>query len=295
MVLPLHLKLKSLNSRRIITALLFSFACLMAPLHGLYAFSDQSSTERFLKENKYFFNFANISVTNFGTEEDIKMLKKTGQYDFWAQIAYLQSNYKRAYRQTRKSQKLQVKLYGRLIDKYLIDTKVILDRIAPMIIRSKDARARLYLSLGYRDITESKSQQVIALHSAKKLFSYKIKRFIESINLCRRGKRYAILAILEARTPREKKKGIENLAFEEIGAKILELQRAQDKEVLPEYNFLLHHTDNFGKSFKRVTIADTMLSEYKVQGLDANFQNDEKVDFTKKDNPKPVDKPGIQK
>jgi hypothetical protein len=269
----------------VFTAILFFYPWAVFP------FGDQTSTERILTENKFFIQYANISVTNFGTEKDIALFKKSGEHNFWAKIAALQSKYKRAYKEIRDSQKILADLFRNLIDRYLIDTKVMLDRIAPMIIRSKDSRARLYLSLGYRDITESKSQQVVGVHTTKRLYSYKIKRFIEALNLCRRGKRYAILAILEARTPREKKKSIENLTFEEIGSTLLSFQEKGDPEVLPEYKFLLHHTDNYGNSIKKITIGESINYEYKSKGINANFTEEEKVDLGEKKEETPKNEP----
>ncbi len=248
-------------------------------IYALMSFADQISSDRFLQENKYFINYINIAITNFGTKKEIELFNKAAMHDFWAQVAYLQSNYKRTYTEIRKSQETQVDLYARTIDIYLSNAKKLLDRIAPTIIRSKDSKARLYLSLGYRDLTESKSQQVIAHHSSKRLYSYKIKRYIEAIKLSRRSKRYAILAIIQARTPRDKKLAIENLTYEEIGAKIKELQQGGDKELRPEYNIILHHVDNNQKTTASKTVKDKASESFLVQGSKENLSKKERIDI----------------
>ncbi len=244
------------------------------------AVGDQVSSERFLAENKYFIQFVNIAVTNFGEDAQVKLFKESGNHDFWAQVSYLQSKYKRTYREIRKSQEIMVNLFSQIMDIYLLDTKKILDRIAPTIIRSKDSQAKHYLTLGYRDLTEAKSQQIVALHSPKVLFSYKIKKYMEGIKLCRRAKRYSILAILHAKTPADQKIGIDKLSYEEIGSKLIKLQESKDQEVLPEFKMILHHVDNKGLTLKKETVGDILTKEFQVRGLDANFSSEEKINLT---------------
>lgn len=257
--------------------LLFTLA--FWPGLALLARGDQMSSERYLNENRFFINFINVCITNFGSQEEIQIFKKASKHNFWAKVSFLKSEYKWTYKEVRKSQNILVDLYKRTVDIYLQDTKKILDRIAPTIIRSQDSKAKLYLSLGYRDLTGAKSQQVIGLHSSKHLYSYKIKRYQESIKLSRRGKRYAILAILHSRTPRSKTQEVNKLSYEEIGAKLRQMQKQKDKLVLPKYNLILHHVDNNQKTIKDKTIKDTIEKQFKVKGFNPNLTAEEKVDI----------------
>lgn len=257
--------------------------------HKIYGVGDQLSSERFLTENKFFIQFSDIAVTNFGNKELTKMFTTASNHDFWAQVAFLQSKYKTTYREVRKSQKILVTLFARLNDIYLLDTKKILDRIAPMIIRSKDTKARHYLSLGYRDLTESKSQQTISVHSPRYLYSYKIKRYMEAIKLCRRAKRYAIYAVIQAKTPPELKAGIEKLSYEEIGAQLKNLQDEGVPEMNKEHQMILHHVDNKKRTIKKETIGQKLRREFQVNGTQTTLSDSEKVDL-KKDNTKQPNK-----
>ncbi|OHD63849.1 MAG: hypothetical protein A2176_12075 [Spirochaetes bacterium RBG_13_51_14] len=172
----------------------------------LFSYSDQTTTERILKENKRFVEFINICVTNFaGDRKDD--FKKIYEKHFNADVAYLQSDYKRAYKRVYSSQGDMEKLYRDMVKNYYLeDSKTILDRLAPGIIRSRNARARLYLTLGYRDRTVSWVHYTVGDASSPKLFSYKLYKFVDAIKMARRAKRYAFLALFESQTMETKKK-----------------------------------------------------------------------------------------
>lgn len=173
---------------------------------GAYSFSDQTTTERILKENKSFVEFINICVTNFA-EEKKDDLKKAYEKHFNADVAFLQSDYRRAYKRVYASQGDMENLYRDLVkNHYLEDSKSILDQLAPGIIRTKNNRARLYLTLGYRDRTVSWVHYTVADASNPKLFSYKMYKYVDAIKMARRAKRYAFLALFESQSMEIKKK-----------------------------------------------------------------------------------------
>ncbi len=184
-----------------------------------FPFSDQTTTERILGENREFIEFMNICVTNFGKgriENMNEKFTKVYQYHFNGQVGYLQSDYKNAFHHVRESQRNHVDLCGEVISKiYLEDSKVILDKLAPEIIKSKNARARLYLTLGYRDRAVGRNFQTISDASNPKLYSYKIFRYIEGIKMARRAKRYGFLALYESRDTKTKRDIFNNLLEEE--------------------------------------------------------------------------------
>ncbi len=186
-------------------SLLLAAALVLLP-SAVFSSHDQTSTERILKENKEFVEFINVSVTNFagGKKEDFK---KIYEKHFNADIAYLQSDYKRAFERVYTSQGEMEGLYRNMVKEYYLeDSKSILDRLAPGIIRSKSARARLYLTLGYRDRTVSWVHYTIGDASNPKLYSYKLYKYVDSIKMARRAKRFAFLALFESQSVETKKK-----------------------------------------------------------------------------------------
>ncbi len=181
-------------------------AALMFIASSVFPFSDQTTTERILKENKRFVEFVNVGVSNFADDKK-EDLKKAYEKHFNADVAYLQSDYRRAYKRVYSSQGDMEKLYRELVKNYYLeDSKQILDRLAPGIIRSKNPRARLYLTLGYRDRTVSWVHYTVADSSNPKLYSYKLYKYVDAIKMARRAKRYAFLALFESQNMEMKKK-----------------------------------------------------------------------------------------
>jgi len=173
---------------------------------GAFAFTDQATSERILRENKHFIEFINISITNF-SEDKKGEFRDVYEKHFNADVAYLQSDYKRAFKRLYSSQGEMSKIFESILkDKYLEDSKNILDKIAPEIIRSKNSRARLYLTLGYRDRTVSWTHYTIGEASNPKLYSYKLYKYEEGIKMARRAKRYGFLALFESQKPEVKRK-----------------------------------------------------------------------------------------
>jgi len=164
----------------------------------VYSFTDQTTTERILRENRYFVSFINTAVTNFADDKK-EELKTAYEKHFNGEVAYLQSDYRRAFKRVYASQGDMVKLYEDVLrDHYLEAAKQILDALAPGIIMSKNARARLYLTLGYRDRTVSWTHYTVGEASNPKLHSYKLYKYEEAIKMARRAKRYGFLALFES-------------------------------------------------------------------------------------------------
>jgi len=167
----------------------------------LFAWSDQATSERILKENKNFVEFIDLCLSNFARDKSDEFFK-IYQKHFNADVAFLQSDYKRTYHRIYSSQGDMVKIYEKiLLNYYLEDSKKLLDSLAPNIIRSKNSKARLYLTLGYRDRTVSWNYYTIGEASNPKLRSYILYKYEEAIKMARRAKRYAFLALFESEKP----------------------------------------------------------------------------------------------
>jgi len=160
-----------------------------------FAAVDQTFVERILKENREFVDFIDVCVTNF-TPDKKNDLFTIYQKHFNAEVAFLQGDYKRAFDNVYDSQKDMVALYEfMLTEYYLEDSKNILDGFAPDIIRTKNTAAKQYLTLGYRDRTLARTFYISGEASHPKLYSYKIYKYLEAINMARRGKRYAFISL----------------------------------------------------------------------------------------------------
>ncbi len=229
---------------------------------------DQSTTERIIKENRYFLAFINVSVSNFGEKTHIEILKKANQHHFNAHMWYLQSNYVRSYQEIKRSQSLLRDLYLTILDDYYReDARILLDISAPIIIQSKDKKAEHFLKLGYRDLEESKVFREMGYNYNRFLFSNKIRFYIDAIKNARRAKRFAFLAIIESKIPVEEKDEYKRqtlddhlfknedsdsiTTYEDVKNKLTNL--INRKLITNNYNFFLHHDDNFAKVSKEKT------------------------------------------
>ncbi len=184
--------------------------CVAVPV---FSYSDQLTTERILRENKLFLDFMNVCISNYA-EDTRDEFRDIYQIHFNADIAYLQSDYWRAYKNVYRSQKKQADLYVKIAENhYLENAKNILDRLAPDIIKSKNSSARLYLTLAYRDRTVAKNYIAVGKASHPRLHSYRIYKYLDAVKMSRRAKRYGFLALFESQTI-EKKKQIYNHLFE---------------------------------------------------------------------------------
>lgn len=179
-------------------------------------FADQTSVERMIGENKGFLDFINVAVTNFGDAEK-ESLFDAYQTHFNADVSFLQSDYRRAFRDVYASEKKLSPIYYDVLSKYYLeDTKDLLDKIAPQVIKSKNAAARFYLTLGYRDRAIGRNSQIAGDAVVNRFYSEKIFKYAEGIKVCRRGMRFALLALFESRDIETKKS---------IFSKVLETER----------------------------------------------------------------------
>ena len=188
--------------------IILSFLFIVLFSVSAFPFSDQTTSERILKEDKGFIEFINYSLTNY-QDRDPKMkdtFKTIYQDHFNAQVLHLQSDYKNAFRYVRLSQRTQKDLFHKVIGYYLEDAKDILDKLAPAVIKSKNPRARLYLTLGYRDRSVSSNLKTVGDNSNPKLYSYILHEYVEAIKFARRAKRYGMLAMYESQSLETKRK-----------------------------------------------------------------------------------------
>lgn len=236
----------------VVVALCTSFVWSAAP--------DQGFVEKILRENRYFIEFANVSVSNFGSPENEKALKEANQHNFNANLYYLESNYVDAFKEIRLSQEILLDLYYDILQKrYIEDSRTLLDLNAPIIIQSKDRKSAHFLQLGYRDVEVARQFRDMGYNYNRFLFSNKIRYYIDGIKRARRAKRFAFLALIESKTPIEDKEDYQTQTWDDARnkderEKIRDYERVKNNLVnqmnrklySDTMNFFLHHDDNYG-------------------------------------------------
>ena len=221
---------------------------------------DQGFVEKILRENRYFIEFANVSVSNFGSAENEKALKDANQHNFNANLYYLESNYVDAFKSIRLSQEILLDLFYDVLQKrYIEDSRALLDLNAPIIIQSKDRKSAVFLQLGYRDVEVARQFRDMGYNYNRFLFSNKIRYYIDGIKRARRAKRFAFLSLIESKTPIEDKVDYQTQTWDDARnkddrEKIRDYERVKNsltnqmnrKLYTDNMNFYLHHDDNYG-------------------------------------------------
>ena len=232
--------------------------CATASLYA--AAPDQGFVEKILRENRYFIEFANVSVSNFGSPENEKALRDSNQHNFNANLYYLESNYVDAFKEVRLSQEILLDLFYDVLQKrYLEDSRSLLDLNAPIIIQSKDRKSAHFLQLGYRDVEVARQFRDMGFNYNRFLFSNKIRYYIDGIKRARRAKRFAFLSLIESKTPIEDKAEYQTQTWDDARnkddrEKIRDYERVKNsltnqmnrKLYTDNMNFYLHHDDNYG-------------------------------------------------
>ncbi len=221
----------------------------------------QRSAEKGLKDNRYFFYFINMSITNLGTDEEKKQFKEAIQRDIIAQNLYMKFMFGESFDEIRRSQKILIALYQKTLNKDIAISKKLLNGFAPAVIRTNDYLARHYLRLGYRDTTDARIDLMMADNFDERLYSMRLYRYSKAIKKVKHGKRYALFALLQTefikgrekkrkidmesgrQTYRDTKKEFGRQTYDELTKLISEASSDEQRD----YNLLIH-TDNYYRS-----------------------------------------------
>lgn len=253
---------------------------------------DQSNLGILIDENKKNLSFLNIALSNAAPPQEdqdknaasqgndpknqpgknlnneyYKIIKGINQLDFNGNMWYLQSNYSMAFRQLREAQAKMKDGYEFAIQKYLEDTRAILESAAPSIIRSDDSVAKALLRLGFRDLRTGEDKLLMGKNSSPYQYRYKILLYSEGITILRRGKRFGILSILASKTPDEDKAEYKYWSLDD-----LKDAKAEEKE--PNYEKVKATISNYidNKRMERTIIPPANPSG---QALDLFEQHDD--------------------
>jgi len=224
---------------------------------------EQVKAERGLKDNRYFFYFIDSSISNFGGDEERKLFIEAIRRDILAQLLFMRFQFKEAYAEVRNSQRLLVELYGITLRRDIGMTKGLLDELAPVVIDSKDAKGRAYLWLGYRDMKSAQTNLVMGDNFREPLYSMRLYQYVKAIKLAKHGKRFALLSIIEASTPPEKKKNLSRLPFEEIDKRLGDIPA---KDRIDHYRLV--HRDNYYAVGSGKSVFDTVWENPAMQELE---------------------------
>lgn len=202
---------------------------------------DQTNLGILITENKDNLQFIGVVVSNLvpaveGAEpgskevpkiEDpyYKRLRLVNQLDFNGNMWFLQNNYSLAFRQLRLGQGEMKDLYQLATEKYIEDTRALLESVAPNILRNEDAIAKHLLKLGFRDLRNAEDNYSIAFNSSPYQYRYKLLLYNEGLKTLRRARRFAVLSLIANKTHDEDKPEYQFMSLEDI-------QKAKEKDIV---------------------------------------------------------------
>ncbi len=191
---------------------------------------DRIEIERHLGENRYYMEFANTGISNFGDEAIQKKLTEIARLDFVSYQLYLSGRYNQCFRDIEAIRGKIVNLYETLFyDYYEKDTLFLLNEHSASVISRQDKRAMKLLELGYRDLKTARVKANKARYYQKNLKAIKIHLYIEAIKYARQAKRYAFLALMELYTPLLDKKDFQLQTLDEA------LNKETEKELRTQF------------------------------------------------------------
>ena len=202
---------------RVRTVILSLLLTLGGPLFAVSP--DYSNMGQVLAQNRMYLLFMDTCVVNLrgpSAQEDPKGMraqfegyyKAAIEHDFYANLWYLQGNYGKTYSELRLSQNALQDLYRRILENYIDVTVILLEASAPIIVLTRDQSAKKLLELGFRDLESTRQIYLRGANTNPKMFLNQIMTYQDGILRARRGRRFAILALLEAKVPAPEKSSI---------------------------------------------------------------------------------------
>lgn len=264
---------------------------------------NQRHSEKSLKDNKYFFNFINPAVSNFGIEEEKTIFTEALRRDLIARMLYMRFSFDLSFEEIKKSQVLLIDLYRKVLKRENEATKSLLNSSAAEVMKSDNYMARKYLSLGYRSFKWAEKVVLMADNLPENNYTVKLYEYVKAIKNIKVAKRYAIIALLENRiTEQEIRRVIEEeiKRFEDekkSQATEKEKKRIRDRvkqsinynsydkmillieKYIPESRdkYLLLHKDNYYKIDTGASLYDTIMDNPGLENIPeySTYQKDQ--------------------
>ena len=215
---------------------------------------NQRHSEKSLKDNRYFFNFINPTVSNSGTEEEKKLFTEAARRDIISRMLYMKFSFNPAMNEIRTTQLLLINLFSTIAVRELENATALLNEIAPEVLKTGNKASKKYMSLGYRSADWARKVMIMSDNLPEKNYSIKIYEYVKAIKNAKYTKRYAIIALIENRIPPEKRGRINYNKYETVK----ELINTYVSENNQKYSLI--HFDNYYKVEPAASLYDAIIS-----------------------------------
>lgn len=236
-----------MTSKKILLASLLITAVVINPAYSQRTKSSQYAgsqrhAERSLKDHKYFFPFIDPSVSNYNIEDEKNIFTDAIRRDIIARSLFMKFSFNSSVVEVKKIQDMLIILFKKVIERDSNEALAMLNETAPEIMESGDARAKKYMSLGYRSVKWARTTSMMSDNLPPTNYSVRLYEYVKAIKNAKYARRYAILAIIEKRLPAEKKGRINYNKYETV-AELINVYLPELKE-----RYLKIHNDNFYKT-----------------------------------------------
>jgi len=177
---------------------------------------EQRKAEKGLQDNRYFIYFLNSTVSNYGNDEQKKIFREIIQRDIMSQFLYMKFMFYDSFVQIRKAQKQLITLYKDSLKADVEQTKILLDMFAPSVVNSKDALARHYLQLGYREMASTRIEMGMADSYRETLYSMRLYKYVKSVKRIKEAKKYGFFAAIRVHQTQSEKIKQKPISFDDI-------------------------------------------------------------------------------
>ncbi len=186
---------------------------------------DYTNMGRLLETNRMNIQFLDNAVSNLPAaseqektfrEEMTKLFQSALRHDFYAHLWFLQGNYSRTYSELVASQDDLQNIFRRVLENYIDATWVLLESSAPLIVRTRDAQARHMLQLGFRDLESARQFHTSGYSIKPTLHNNQMDYYRDGIKRIRRARRYGVMALIEAKLPKDEKSEYQQVTLDDV-------------------------------------------------------------------------------
>lgn len=196
----------------------------------------------------------NTTITNSGTEEEKSLFIEAARRDMISRMLYMKFAFNPAMNEIRNTQLLLIELFKKISVREIDSATLLLNEIAPEVLKKKNKASKKYMSLGYRSVDHAKKVMIMSNNLPENNYSIKIYEYLKAIKKAKYCKRYGIIALIENRIPPEKKGRINYNKFDTIKNLIVQyIPENQEK-----YNKI--NLDNYYKIENSLSIYDSFMS-----------------------------------
>jgi len=222
---------------------------------------NQRHSEKSLKDNVYFFNFFNTTISNTGTEEEKTIFIEAARRDLISRMLYMKFAFNPAMNEIRITQQLLINLCNKIALREIDSATALLNEIAPEVLKTGNQASKKYMSLGYRNTDWAKKLMMMSDNLTEKNYSVRIYEYIKAIKNAKYSRRYALIALIENRIPPEKKGRI-NYNRYDIVNKLIEQYIPENKE-----KYCKIHFDNYYKVEPGTSVYDNVVDNPELEKI----------------------------